>query len=768
MSADLLPVVIDLETRSACDLRAEGGHRYAKDATTRLLTVAWTEDLGESFHVWFPGLPSVAEDTRQRVLGGATVHCGPLPMCFLGVLTARTWIGHNCSSFDAPVWAEQMRRAGVEDCVPVDWYDTYPNALSIGLPGGLNAIGELLWGKGKYADGSAALKKHSRCTREPGDCDPRNVQAGIAAQIGAYTIQDVRLTAALYKRIVSEQRTPDFECRVLSAHHAVNNRGVRVDRGLVVALQSLSTESMVHAVEEIKERTRDCPVPLEHEKHLRSRLRMFEWLDAEGVSVGTSLRKDLIARFIENNQDAGTEDYENPESSADDDDDKLLAASKNLARVVKVLELRMQALRITSGKLDVALVSLDPTHRARALFAYWAAHTGRWGGRRIQVQNLPRPKEGVDVWGLLKMYEETGRLDYSTVRESLPIGARGADGKLLYPFLSVDDVSSGLLRSIFIPDEGDTLAAADLSNIEARVLAWLAGEEWLMSAFWDGADPYMIMARKIFGPTESWPQFPDPKKPGQVLPLKKHPYRQVGKVVVLGCGYGLGVGKFAAYAAQSGIDLDAVGTTPAECIYAFRRMHPAIAGVEAGEYDGKPYFRGGLWDKLNAAAVIACTGGRTNVGPVAFYRDGDSMIIELPSGRRLTYRGACLSERDFGIFGRKQLSPSYYSARYKCTKYLYGGAIAENVVQAIARDVLAHGLVSCEDAGLPIVLHVHDELVSSTRPENFGRFMSCMTTCPEWLTDFPLDAEGSCAPRYAKSPPPGVTEDVYRNGRKHK
>ena len=765
---DVLPIVIDLETRSACDLRTEGGHRYALDPTTRILTAAWTEDMGETFHCWMPGHEAASESIREKILPGVTLHFGPNVPERLSLLRDRPWVGHNCWTFDGPVWHALVGWS------PVEWQDTYPEALTLGLPGQLGKIGEMLWGKGKYADGAATLKKWYKAERKPGDSEPCNVPIGATAQIAVYNVQDVRLTAQLRSRIVSEQKLPVTERRVMKAHNAINSRGVRVDRGLVTALINLSDQSIVHATESIRDLTAGCKVPLKTDKDLRSRNTIFAWLDGEGISVGTSLRKDVIARFIDANTDRAIEEedneYEGPDNEMEcgtEEAAREARAAKNLPRVVKVLELRMQALRITGGKLKTALNSIDATDRARALFAYWAAHTGRWGGRRIQVQNLPRPKEGVDTWGLIKHYETNGTLDYADVRAMLPIGARGGDGKLLYPFLSVDDASSGLLRSIFIPDEGQTLAAADLANIEARVLAWLAGEKWLMEAFWSGSDPYMLMAVKIFGPTERWPQFPDPKKAGAFLPLKKHPYRQVGKVVVLGCGYGLGVGKFTAYAAQSGIDLEAVGTTAADCIYAYRRMHPAIAGAEAGEYDKKPYFRGGLWDKLNEAATIACTGGRANVGPVAFYGCDGAMVIELPSKRRLVYRDARLEKRQFGNFNREIMSPTYTSPRYG-TKALYGGAIAENVVQAMSRDILGHGMVLCEDAGIPIVLHCHDELVSSTYEERFAQFMALMTTCPDWLTNFPLDAEGSCAPRYAKAPPPGVKEVVYRNGAMHK
>lgn len=382
----------------------------------------------------------------------------------------------------------------------------------------------------------------------------------------------------------------------------------------------------------------------------------------------------------------------------------------------------------------------------------------------MQPHNFPRPKDGIDTWALLDT-----DLSYEAVHALLPLGARGVDGKLLYPYLSVDDAASALLRGIIIPDEGDVLAAADLANIEARVLAWCAGEEWLMQSFWDGGDPYLTMAERIVGKRESWPEYPDPKT-GKPLPLKKHPYRQViGKIPELAAGYQVGGDKLAAYAAAMGFNLADYGVTGAECVLAYRKSHPAIAGEYCGENEaGRPVFRGGLWSDLNRAVIACVTDGvRTFAGRCTFHMNDGNMICTLPSGRRLVYRKALVDDVKDSVpwdtQGRPVYAVSYWSPRYG-RKYLYGGSIAENVVQAISRDVLAHGIVLLEDSHIPVVLHVHDEAVSSTKPDRFEEFMRCMTTLPPWLINFPLAAEGCCMSRYSKAPPPGVKDELWRNG----
>jgi DNA polymerase bacteriophage-type len=161
------------------------------------------------------------------------------------------------------------------------------------------------------------------------------------------------------------------------------------------------------------------------------------------------------------------------------------------------------------------------------------------------------------------------------------------------------------------------------------------------------------------------------------------------------------------------------------------------------------------------------TGGPTHAGRCTFHMERGNLICTLPSGRRLVYRNARLEDvRDRVPWEARGpvWAAVYWSPRYGW-KYLYGGALAENIVQAISRDVMACGMVRVEESGfMPIVLHCHDEIVSSTREQHYGEFMRCVTTCPDWLDGFPLDAEGGLSPRYAKSPPPGVREQVWRNG----
>lgn len=735
------------------------------DPTTRLLTVAWKD--GDDEHVWLPGVRGEIPESHLTVqLPGVRVHTGDLVPAALCRVAHRTWIGHNSATFDKQVW-----EACTEGFDNVKWDDTYPLALACGLPGGLDKIGQALLGTGKDKAGQTSLKKAMKC-KGLADCEPENVPLGQTLLIAKYNVQDVRITERLWHFVQEEALLPPEERRVLAAHHAINTRGCRVNRRLVEALIGLAEDSKARAIQQIAELTAGA---LPDQDAVQSRARVIAWLASKGYrltkkgadgTIKDCLAKDLVARFIDTNRDDQYDLAE--EAEADESLDAAPADTSDLPLVIKVLELRMQALRITGGKLDRALEGLGDDQRLRGLLVYWAAHTGRFGGRGLQIQNLPRPKEGINVWELLG--QKT--LTYDSVRDTLPLDARCTDGKKLYPFLSVDDAASALIRNILIPDDGKVMAAGDYAAIECRVLAWMGGEKWLMDAFWNDECPYLKMAEKIVNvPRDKWPEYIDPKT-GKPLSIKKHPYRQIlGKVPELACGYMVGDTKVEMYAAGMGFNLRDYGVTGADCVLAYRKSHPAICGEQVGEYNGRPYFRGGLWCQLNDAALRAvATGERCYAGKCEFSRFRGCLIVTLPSMRRLVYRNAKVEKvQPTWAKGTDKYvdAVTYISPRYG-RKSLYGGSICENLDQAISRDILAAALVRLEDEGdLPVVLHCHDEAVSCIEESRFPRFMGLLTTLPDWLPDFPLAGEGSCAPCYSKSPPPGVKDELWRNGVKH-
>jgi len=751
----MVPVLIDLETRSACDLKEEGGHNYATHPSTRLLCVSWTADLGETYHVWVPGHASVPLPDE-----GVTWHFGP--DCPLAALVDRTWIAHNAWLFDRLVWTALGLPA------PARWWDSYCLALAAGLPGGLDQIGKRLWGEGKQVEGRGALKKHSRAT-DVEDADPRNVPPGLTRLIASYCVQDVRLLAALWGELCATATPTAVEARVQSVHDRINERGVRLDVAYVKALRDLCDAAVDDAVREIATLTGS---ELGDVGVLRKRNAVINWLEKFGLSITTkdekgtvkkTLRREIVEQWLAQYVDAEDEEDEDeedelPETDPDAGGVKITPASLKLC--ARVLTLRNAVLRITGKKLTRALASVQADGIVRGLFGYHSAHTGRWGGRRIQVQNLTRPAETVDVWGSTTVVrwmcrrpraipDVKARFAPMIERHLTRLRERAAPGKK-YTAPTLYDIASSLLRGMFVPSPGhECLMAADYSSIEARALAWLAGEAPLLQTFVDKGCPYSLMAEKLYG-----------RKPKD----KKDPIRQVGKVIVLGCGYGLGEVKFALYGAANGIDFDEMGVSAAQCVDAFRTAFPAIAGAVQGEFEGRKWRRGGFWNDLNDAALAACESpGEVQVGRLVFEKRHGHLYLTLPSGRALCYRQVRVVESQTW-WGATARSVEYQSPRFKATR-MYGGKWAENVVQATCRDPLAEALIRLEQEGLGANLHVHDEAVRSGMYAEFPRFMKAFTTCPAWAKGLPLDAEGGIMPRYAKAPPPHwPKEELWRNG----
>lgn len=812
---DLLdpPVFIDLETRSACDLPKAGGWNYAAHPSTHIMTVSWS-DAPDSYHIWYPWHPTIREDYTEAQEVDAESHYGPEIPEALRAVVGRRWCAHNAWNFDQLVWSEKMP----EEMQPLDWIDTEPLARAIGLPGGLDAIGKRLWGEGKYAVAKTVLKKHMHGLVYG---DAADVPTGVMPMLGKYNLQDVVLMRGVWDEVVRWLKFPQEEWDVLAMHRGINHRGAPIDQDLLVSLIDLTDEGKSEAVKTIAGLTAGGKVELKTINDLQSRPKMFAWLDSIGITrFGNakkgSLRRELVAQFIDAYQHEDGGDDSAPSELGDEDDDLTVdearEQSRSIALAVRVLQLRSAALRITGGKLAAAAAAICADGRVRGLFVYAGAHTFRFAGRRIQVQNLPRPKDGIaaeqlkdgswrfPIWEMIDKHErrdpKSGRnaLGYKAVDALLP-----DRGNSRFRHLTPDDAASALIRMMIVSGETDYdregkpidwrdaedpmgVLAADLSGIEARVLGHFAGEQGLMKTLWDGADLYIPMAEVMFGPWQSWPGV----DPTSYKTAKKHPYRQAGKIVRLGAGYQLGGPGMDIYAMAQGFDLSAQGTSGPEAVYAYRKLHPAIAGEAVWkkwwdstkkDYVEREVFQGGLWNNLSNAAKAAVRGeGPATVGVgfrVTFDKEGPHLMCYLPSGRRLIYRNARINPNGVPPFlrgtGRTTEVLEYLSPRYGWV-HMYGGKWAENTVQAIARDFMTYGMLMVEQSGLPIIIHVHDEGVGVGRHSQKNQFMGAFTTLPPWASNFPLDAEGGWLPRYSKSPPPGdrYKEEVWRNGNFYK
>jgi DNA polymerase len=621
-------------------------------------------------------------------------------------------IGHNALHFDRFVWS---RCIGEPEPA---WADTRPLAQSVGLPGGLDAIGRLLGVGGKDDDGSRLMRRLSSAAIDPADpsrvCYPA-AGPGDLEVLCRYCIRDVQVTAAVWQLLADVVVEGD----VLAAHCAVNDRGVAVDLRLADLTHALSVAMQTRAESRIRELTREDRSPISNP---RSVPQVQAWLQSQGVSIvdrygRPTLRREAVERAL-----ADPESLFDPDSEA-----AAVADSDSIARVAEVLRLRAVAVRAAGAKAARAIVRASRDDRLRDLFTYHQAHTGRWSSSGVQVHNIPRPDERVPVPAVVRWLSAQpegadpgrllDRLERAAARWGVPVG----------------DVLSALARPVLTAAPGRVLLIADYASIECRVLAWLAGQQDQVQLLATGGDPYRAFAAKLFT-----------VEPAAV----SKPQRQIGKVCVLGLGYGMGAASLRVWCALRGIDLATAGVTAEQCVSAYRRAHAMIAA---------------LWQSLNDAAIAAVGGSVRRVGRCWFSKSprGD-LLLTLPSGRAIHYPAARIEEvvpaytARLGLESKPRPTVVYTSARGP--RQLYGGLLAENAAQATARDVLAAAIVRLERIGYPVVLHVHDEVVAEVEAQRvveLEQFAETVAHPPDWAAGLPIAVEAFASPRYYKSPLPG-------------
>ena len=645
ISWDRPPIFLDFETQSAADLPAIGGRLYAEHPTTRVLSCVVLID--GVFHVWIPDYISKAPvDMRDLWLSA----WGPPPAIHLHrtpifppelIHPDRTYVAHNAFNFDKFIMERVCR---VTDLY---WADTLYLARIAGLPGSLDGLSKFL-GTGRKDEAKSLLDKLTTATVEHRNNDLEFVYPpapiGTLTVILRYNLQDVRLLEMAWERFADLK----VEVDVIEAHEAANERGVKLDTELVRKIQLVGSQSLERSVKELEEITKGQMTILDKEtkkkrqqlkarnksrlksgkeviplppgpRCIRSTEQVLEWLNEQGLKIVDPVTKKQTLR-----REVVEQHLANPWMMIDDVSDMIFEAVQNIdPAVFQVLRLRGQALRITSAKLDKAVKRVGRDGRIRDLITYHVAATGRNSSQGVQVHNLPRPKKGVDVNGLLNAYwtgEWTDQNGYDLCKSFL-------NGE----YLVVDDALSALIRPCLIPEPDNLFGIADYAQIEARCVGWLAGEEGLLDLFRHDAGVYEDMAAKIYGIPRD-----------QVAENQ----RQVGKTVILGAGYGMSATKFAIYAGLQGINLEKAGTTADVCIEAFRQAYPKIAGFPTGKvFNGKQVRAGGLWQQADRAAKDALHGGLHVAGRCKFLKVGLDLIVVLPSGRELRYHNARIEDR---------------------------------------------------------------------------------------------------------------------------
>ena len=362
--------------------------------------------------------------------------------------------------------------------------------------------------------------------------------------------------------------------------------------------------------------------------------------------------------------------------------------------VAELLNLRLELSKTSVKKYEAMARCVCRDGRVHGLLQFYGANrTGRWAGRLVQAQNLP----------------QNHLPDLDLAREIVKTG----DEELLDTlYASVPGTLSELIRTAFIPKDGCRFLVADFSAIEARVRAWLANEEWVLEEFRGKGKIYEATASRMFHiPQESI-----------VKGNPNYEYRQKGKQATLSCGYGGGVGALKAMGAKM----------PEEemqpLVDAWRAANPNIVA---------------FWSALDRAArTVIRKKTSARVGKVTLYWQDDKMFMRLPSGRNLCYQSPHFTGNRFGSDAIGYYAPN--AAGQRVVQETFGGKLAENATQAIARDILAHALLTLEKNGYPVIFHVHDEAVIEMSIGQGALEEACrlMAIAPNWAEELPLRADG--------------------------
>lgn len=481
----------------------------------------------------------------------------------------------------------------------------------------------------------------------------------------AYNAQDVETERAVYKALL-HHALPEHEWALYALDQRINDRGVRVDRLLVKNAMAVDLAFSQQAFQRAQELT-----GLENPGSVSQ---LKAWLADMDMPM-----ESLAKRIVQ-------------EKAAEAD-----------GIVKELLELRLELSKTSVKKYESMARCICKDGRVHGLLQFGgASRTFRWAGRLVQAQNLP----------------QNHLPDLNLARD---IVRSGDEEQLELLFGSVPNTLSELIRTAFIPRDGCRFIVADFSAIEARVLAWLAGEEWVLEEFRGKGKIYEATASRMF------------HIPQETI-VKGHPnyeYRQKGKQATLSCGYGGGVGALKAMGAKM----------PEE------EMQPLVDAWRAANPNIVRF-----WNALgNAASEVIEKHNSVRVGKVMVYRKEGHMLIRLPGGRDLCYLSPRFVTNRFGSRGIGYLAAS--AGGKMELQETFGGKIAENCTQAIARDLLAHAMLNLEAAGYPIVFHVHDEAVMEVPIGQGSVEEACrvMAIPPDWARDLPLRADGDEMTYYKKT-----------------
>lgn len=664
---------VDIETYSDIDIGKAGLYRYAQSPAFAILLFAYSLDGGPS---------KVVDLTQERYLpdevAGALFDPNVLKHAYNAAFEwyclSRYFQLHKNPSYPPEAWLPQ-------------WRCTMLHGLYCGYPAGLDAAGKALGlpqDKQKLSAGKALIRYF--CV----PCKPTKTNGGRTRNLPhhdpdkwelfkTYNGQDV-VTEMEIERRLSSFPVPDEVQDQWVTDQIINARGVVVDRELVDgALKIDEYTRLEHLTEAASITGLSNP---------NSTPQLTKWLEEQGAAT-KNLQKDTVSDLL---------------------------SGELPPKVRRVLEIRQQLGKTSTKKYNALEIAVCDDGRVRGLLQFYGANrTGRWAGRIVQPQNLPRTYIDGDLLPAAR----------KLVRQHDGAGLRVVFG-------STSDTLSQLIRTAFVASPGGTLVDADFSAIEARVIAWLAGEQWVLDVFRTHGKIYEATASQMFGVPM------DKIKKGN----PEYGYRQKGKVATLALGYQGGTGSLVSMGAlRMGLEENELP----DIVSRWRKSNPNIVN---------------FWYTLDAASRevversrrIELQNGRLVLARECDTGNGlDFMTIRLPSGRKLYYPAPHMGVNRFG-----NPSVCYWGLNQTTKKWqeieTYGGKLAENITQAVARDCLAETIERLEEAGHKVVFHIHDEVVIDAPADraNLEDVVKAMSIPPSWATDLPLNADGWINPFFKK------------------
>lgn len=646
---------IDLETFSSVPIAKAGAQKYIASPDFEILLFAYSLN----------GAPPVCCDIAQGEL---------LPDWVLDALCDPQCLKHAYNA--AFEWGCLSKFMG-RQLPPEQWRCTMFHGLYAGYPAGLDAAGRALGlpeDKRKLSTGKALIRYF--CV----PCTPTKSNGGRRRNLPnhdpsrwelfkEYNTQDVTTEMEIERRL-SLITVPDWLQKQWETDLIINARGVTVDMDMVDGALEIGAT--------VRERLTQEAVRISGLSNPNSVQQLSAWLEQETGEEVADLRKDTVA--------------------------KMIAQAPDIPEVQRMLEIRQELGKTSTKKYDAIEQAVCPDGRVRGLLQFYGANrTGRWAGRLVQVQNLPRT------------YTQPLELARNLVKQ------RKLDNlRLIYG--SVPDTLSQLIRTAFVASDGNVLIDADFSAIEARVISWLAGEQWRLEVFKTHGKIYEASASQMFGvPIERI-------KKGN----PEYALRQKGKVAELALGYQGGTG---ALINMGALDMGILEDDLPDIVQRWRDTNKRICD---------------LWYKMNSAAVEAIsTGSSVGVGRLLVSCEYDAvheveyLTVLLPSGRKLYYNSPQIGVNKWGGPSISYMGMDQTTKKWKRIE-TYGGKLVENCVQAVARDCLAQAIENLEKEGLPVVFHIHDEVVIDCRADTatLDDVVNIMSRPIPWAPGLPLNADG--------------------------